>query len=193
MKKSKVYTKSGDKGQTSLVSGKRLEKSDQRIDLYGDVDELNSAIGYGVSLLKKNELVEGVDLLFLQQFQSALFDLGSRLACEEEFWEKYNLPDITLGLLNSLEFQIDSLDEELEPMRFFILPGGNEAAAYFHVCRTICRRVERKLVGFELTGGKLPSHGLKLINRASDYFFVLSRYINKQAGEDEVKWIPQKS
>ena len=192
MKKSKVYTKSGDKGTTSLVSGNRLAKSDQRIDLYGDVDELNSAIGFGISLMNESKQVGEVDMVFLQKFQSALFDLGSRLACEAEFWEKYNLPDIEEPLLESMEKEIDKMDAQLEPMKFFILPGGCKSAAYFHVCRTICRRVERKLVAFKEEGGTVPVLGLKLLNRASDYFFVLSRYLNKVADETEIKWIPQK-
>jgi cob(I)alamin adenosyltransferase len=185
VKKSSVYTKGGDKGQTSLVSGARLEKSNPRIDLYGEVDELNSHIGYLLSL----DGAKYLDSALNQKIQSALFDLGSRLACESENWTKFKLPELTEKLLSQIEKEIDSLDSNLTKMKFFVLPAGNAAAAYGHVVRTVTRRVERRLVDFSL-GNEIPHLSLELLNRLSDYFFVVSRYINYKEKISETSWIP---
>ncbi|WP_408098255.1 cob(I)yrinic acid a,c-diamide adenosyltransferase [Peredibacter sp. HCB2-198] len=192
MKKAKVYTRTGDKGTTGLVSGNRISKADSRIDLYGELDELNSRVGVGVSYLALDvEFKNVVD--FLHHIQSAIFDLGSNLACEVENRAKYNLPQISDEYITDIEREIDRMDADLEPLKSFILPGGTHAAATFHVCRTGARSVERKLVHyFETTGEELPQNSAIFLNRLSDYFFILSRYINKHKGVAEIEWKPRK-
>lgn len=192
MKKSKVYTKTGDQGETSLVSGHRLLKSDPRIDLYGELDELNSRVGLATSYLSgETALASTID--FLHHIQSAIFDLGSNLACEPENREKFKLPKISTEFITDLEHEIDRLDHELEPLKNFILPGGSIAAAALHVCRTGARTMERKLVCFEAaTREELPANSIIFLNRVSDYFFILARYVNKQQRREEILWKPRK-
>lgn len=187
MKKSAVYTRTGDTGTTGLVGGTRIKKSDPRIHLYGEVDELNSYIGLGISMLPT-----GFDKNLLLQIQSLLFDLGSNLACEVENRSKFKLPQIKLTAIEKLEADIDQMDSQLLPLKHFILPGGDPAAAAFHVCRTVCRRIERTMVDFEdHHQGDMPENSLQFINRLSDYFFVLCRYINSVKKIEETQWIPE--
>ena len=192
MKKSRIYTKTGDKGDTGLVSGTRISKANSRIDLYGDLDDFNSRLGYAISLIDKDPVfIPTVN--FLQHVQSVVFDLGSNLACEAEKRLEYKLPQITEEFIKELESEIDRLESDLEPLKHFILPGGTPAAAAFHIARTGARSVERKLVGFtESTKEELPSHAIVFLNRASDYLFVLARYVNKIQGGSERSWIPRK-
>jgi cob(I)alamin adenosyltransferase len=189
MKKSKIYTKTGDEGKTSLVSGNRTFKSDLRIDLYGELDELNSRIGYSYALLP-----EGMTEIknFLHVIQSALFDLGSNMACEFENREKFNLPQLTEDLITQIEKEIDGMDKDLEPLKNFILPGGTAASASIHLARTGSRIVERKLVHYEhVTKEVLPPLSIIFLNRLSDYFFVLARYVNKKMNGPEILWKPR--
>ncbi len=189
MKKSKIYTKTGDEGKTSLVSGNRTFKSDLRIDLYGELDELNSRIGYSYALLP-----EGMTEIknFLHVIQSALFDLGSNMACEFENREKFNLPQLTEDLITQIEKEIDGMDKDLEPLKNFILPGGTAASASIHLARTGSRNVERKLVHYEhMTKEILPPLSIIFLNRLSDYFFVLARYVNKKMNGPEILWKPR--
>lgn len=187
MKKAAVYTRTGDKGMTSLVGGTRISKSDSRIDLYGEVDELNSHIGVAVAFLP-----ETINRLFLQRIQSVLFDLGSNLACEPDKRLVYKLPLITAEFIAEMEREIDTMDEALEKLTHFVLPGGHKSAAYFHVCRTVARRIERKMIDFNLQHpDDLSQESLTLMNRLSDYFFEISRYINFTESISEIKWIPQ--
>lgn len=187
MKKAAVYTRTGDAGTTGLVGGTRIKKSDSRIHLYGEVDELNSYIGLGISFLDS-----GFDKLFLQQIQSSLFDLGSNLACEKEKRAQFKLPQIKLSAIEKLESDIDQMDSQLLPLKHFILPGGSSSAAAFHVCRTVCRRLERQMVDFEEQNpGEIPENALKYINRLSDYFFTLSRYLNSSNKIEETLWVPE--
>jgi cob(I)alamin adenosyltransferase len=188
MKKANIYTRTGDKGTTGLVGGSRIKKSDPRINLYGEVDELNSFIGGGISNLDKS-----FDTLLLRNIQSALFDLGSNLACEKDYREKFKLPKIQELLITHLENEIDKMASVLIPLNSFILPGGTAEASSFHVCRTVCRRVERHLVDFEdQHAGEVPENALKFINRLSDYFFILSRFLNFKKNVEEINWIPEK-
>lgn len=187
MKKASVYTRTGDKGTTGLVGGSRIKKSDPRIHLYGEVDELNSHMGVAMSLLDKD-----FDQSLLQKIQSSLFDLGSNLACEQEKRAQFKLPQIKEGNIEKLEKEIDVMDSQIEPLKHFILPGGHPAAAVFHVCRTVCRRIERQMVDFEdQHPGEIPDLSLKYVNRLSDYFFILSRYINAKKQIKETIWIPE--
>lgn len=192
MKKSKIYTQTGDTGETGLVSGSRVSKGDDRIDLYGEVDELNARVGLAVAWMRqeKDFLQE---IAALESIQSQLFDLGSNLAIEADKLKDWKLPHLNEQSVLSLETEIDRMDAELEPLKNFILPGGTFLASALHLCRTGTRRVERQMVKFsETSGEELPAHGLRFINRLSDYFFVLARYTNKQVGQKETLWKPSK-
>lgn len=189
MKKSKIYTRTGDEGKTGLVSGNRTFKSDLRIDLYGELDELNSRLGYSCSLLG-SEFKHEIE--FIHYLQSSLFDLGSNMACEFENREKFNLPQLSEKLIREIEDEIDKMDGELEPLKNFILPGGSQAAASIHLVRTGARSVERKLVHYENeTKETLPPLSIIFLNRLSDYFFVLARFLNKKQGQPEILWKPK--
>lgn len=191
MKKSKVYTKTGDKGQTGLVSGNRISKADERIDLYGELDELNSRVGVASAYLDQDVFFKTTSD-FLHHIQSAIFDLSSNLACEVELRAKYNLPQITEAFIQDMEQEIDLLDKDLEPLKNFILPGGSLAAASIHVCRTGARSCERKLIHFhESRAEELPAHAVIFLNRLSDYFFILARYVNKHYQIEEKLWKPR--
>lgn len=192
MKKSKVYTKTGDQGETGLVSGNRTSKADIRIDLYGELDELNSRIGFSCSQLTlEMEFTQTVG--FLHHIQSAIFDLGSNLACEIENRAKYNLPQLSDEFIGDIELEIDKMDAELPPLKNFILPGGTVVAASLHMCRTNARTVERKLIAYyNSTKEELPQNSTIFLNRLSDYLFVLARYVNKVKGVEEINWKPRK-
>ncbi len=187
--KSKVYTKGGDRGETGLVGGTRVSKSDQRIDLYGEVDELNSWVGVVVSHLDNKLFINEIESL--KTIQNLLFDLGSNLACEAEKRKAFKLPAIKEKSISNIELAIDRLDSECPKLTNFILPGGGAAASFLHLSRTVCRKVERKLIQYQkTTGEELPENSVKFINRLSDFFFVLSRYVNLKMGESEVLWKP---
>jgi cob(I)alamin adenosyltransferase len=190
VKKSKIYTRTGDLGETGLVSGNRTLKSDSRIDLYGDLDELNSRVGMSVAHVSQDLQMQKV-LDFLHHIQSALFDLGSNLACEVENRQNYKLPQIPSEFIVDMEQEIDRMDSELEPLKNFILPGGSHASASIHLCRTGARSVERKLIAYHhATKEALPENSLTFLNRLSDYFFVLARYVNLKQGGKEIFWKP---
>jgi cob(I)alamin adenosyltransferase len=188
MSKSKVYTRGGDKGQTSLVSGNRVSKGADRIHLYGEVDELNSHLGLIASELNKEEkLIE--DINYIENLQSRLFDLGSNLACEKENAQKYKLPTVSPEFIETMESKIDTMDGVLIPLKNFILPGGHTASAQLHIARTICRRIERNLVKFsEENPDELPENCIQFINRLSDFLFVMARYVNHKMDRNEILW-----
>lgn len=186
----KIYTKTGDKGETSLVSGARAMKNDFRIETYGEVDELNSVIGLVIASLKEkaNEILSS-EVLLLEKIQSSLFDLGSNLACEKENRLKYKLPSLEPEDVKELESRIDLYQKDLRALKNFILPGGSLPASFSHLARTVCRRVERKLVALEREfGEELPDLSIEFINRLSDYFFSLARFINMHESVDETLW-----
>lgn len=188
MNKSKVYTKTGDSGETSLVSGTRVSKGSHRLHIYGEVDELNSHLGMGHSLMKFHNVAID-ELSFIEDIQARLFDLGSNLACEVENAQKYKLPQISDSLVISLEEKIDELDAQLPPLKNFILPGGHPVASSFHISRTICRRIERNFVTFnEREAGQLPMNSMIFVNRLSDYLFIMARYVNYISKEIEIVW-----
>ena len=188
MKKSVIYTRTGDEGVTGLVGGTRVRKSDTRIHLYGEVDELNSHIGLGISFLPN-----GFDKSFLYEIQSSLFDLGSNLACELDKRREFKLPQIEEVLIERLEKEIDKMDNVLPPLKSFILPGGSLEASAFHVCRTVSRKVERQMVSFgEQHAGEIPESAFRFINRLSDYFFILARFVNFKKNIEEIPWVPVK-
>ncbi len=191
MKKSKIYTKTGDQGETGLVSGNRTLKSDLRIELYGELDELNSRIGFACSELAQ-ELSFGHIIFFLHQIQSAIFDLGSNLACEVENRKKFKLPQISQEFIQNIELEIDKLDFDLPELKNFILPGGSKMSSIIHLCRTNARLVERKLVHYlQVTQEDIPENSIIFLNRISDYLFILARHVNKHQGVDEIPWKPR--
>ena len=195
----RVYTRTGDKGETGLVGGKRVPKDAPRIEAYGTIDELNSVVGltraYNEEKCKEGDLpVRGrtqtgarrfVDEL-LRGIQNELFDLGSELATPADFVHPgmYRMGDKEV---RRIEATIDQCQKELEPLKSFVLPGGGRIAASLHQCRTVCRRAERKIVRLSRREpvGEWP---LKYLNRLSDLFFVLSRWIAKRMGEKEELW-----
>lgn len=188
MKKSNIYTKRGDSGETSLIGGTRVNKSDFRVDLYGTVDELNAQIGTVTALIDGNKTYVYIHV-FLIEIQNALFALGSNLACESCNRQSSKLPKLSAEFITEIEKKIDQMDGSLPELTGFVLPGGTYVAASLHICRTICRRLERKLVYFgEKSQGELPELSIELVNRLSDYFFVLSRYVNYLEKKHEHIW-----
>lgn len=189
--KSNLYTKMGDNGETGLVSGTRVSKADARIDLYGEVDELNSWVGIAITNMELSHFQEEVD--YLKRVQSYLFNLGSNLACEVAMREKYKLPKLTDEVISELEGKIDYLDKNCPPLKHFVLPGGTKAASCLHLCRTVCRKIERKMIQFRNEHEEeLPVHAAPFMNRLSDFFFILSRYANVKSGIPEELWLPEK-
>ncbi|MCQ2068056.1 MAG: cob(I)yrinic acid a,c-diamide adenosyltransferase [Bacteroidaceae bacterium] len=180
---SKIYTRTGDKGTTSLVGGKRVSKTDPRLDAYGTIDELNSFIGLMLSVMDhKAETEENI-----RWIQQKLFNIGGCLATDTA---SFQLPDSCKVLapdVERMEKMIDALTDGLPEQRSFILPGGTQAASYAHVARTVCRRAERLILALP-NDAKAPSELLQFINRLSDYLFVLARRINFFSGVDEKIW-----
>lgn len=185
----KLYTKTGDKGETGLLSGQRVLKSHPLIDLYGEVDGLNSAIGLALSLSNSNH--EAVTKT-LYNVQNRLFDLGSLLACTSDKWESFKLPGISIDAIAELETAIDQLDQELTPLKNFIIPGGSAGASALHVCRTDCRRIERRFVALNDEGETLPENSIQFLNRLSDFLFICARFVNKEQGVADVLWEAKK-
>lgn len=184
----KIYTKTGDKGETSLVSGNRVPKGNVRIETYGEVDELNSYLGVIVSLLEGDKKLES-EVKVIQNVQNNLFNLGSNLACEKEYREKFKLPLLKESDVIFLEEQIDRYNEALDELKNFILPGGALVASHSHVARTICRRVERKLVKYKYNfPNENPEFSIEYINRLSDYLFAFARYANKLHDQEDIIW-----
>jgi cob(I)alamin adenosyltransferase len=185
----KVYTRTGDKGDTALVGGKRVPKDSPRIDAYGTIDELNSIVGLARVFNEENlDAGEGHRFLdgVLCQIQDELFDLGSELATPPEFF-KEGMYRVGEDEIKRLEKLIDKCQEDLEPLKSFILPGGGRVGAYLHQCRTVCRRAEREILRLSRSE-EVNQNALKYVNRLSDLFFVLSRWIAKQTGEQEYLW-----
>ena len=179
----KVYTKTGDLGETSLFGGTRVKKNHLRLESYGSLDELNSFIGLLADGLEDETTVE-----FLRRVQARIFDLGAELANEKES-KASKVPMIKERHIEELEKAIDQMQAELPPMKYFILPGGHIASSYAHVARTVCRRCER-LINSLSDEIEIDPMALKYINRLSDYLFVIARYILKTSGKGEISWVP---
>lgn len=179
----KIYTKTGDAGQTSLFGGGRVSKSAARIEAYGTVDELNSTLGmvraFGISPLSDQRL---------EHIQNDLFVLGADLATPLD--AKVAIRRIDNEHISPLEAWIDEMEAQLEPLRYFILPGGNPATATMHLARTICRRAERRTIAAREAGEApdISDFCMIYLNRISDLLFVMARYENMQAGNPESKW-----
>jgi cob(I)alamin adenosyltransferase len=180
----KVYTKTGDKGMTSLIGGTRVPKHHLRIESYGTVDELNSYIG----VIRDHKIGEH-ETAVLIEVQDRLFTIGSLLAADPEK-SKMKLPELSIGDIEYLEKEIDKMDEELPPMRNFVLPGGNQAISFCHVARCVCRRAERITVHLS-EQSQVDSTIIQYLNRLSDYLFVLSRFLTKKMDAPETPWLPR--
>ena len=185
----KIYTKTGDKGTTALYGGTRVSKASARVESYGNIDELNSFIG-----LAKSEITDEKVLSQLKKIQFDLFTLGSESATPTDKLTLANGKSrLTLMIsekeIEELENWMDEFETQLEPLQYFILPGGGKSATSLHVCRTVCRRAERSLV-FLNESEEVRPELIKYLNRLSDYLFVLARYISKLNGENEEYWNP---
>lgn len=179
----KIYTKTGDAGQTGLFGGRRVSKSHIRVEAYGSVDELNAFIGLLYDSLSEEAVRE-----LLRQVQHRLFSLGAALAADPTGTPIQ--PDLRPTDISALEEAIDAMSQELPPLQHFILPGGFPTVSLAHICRTICRRAERTVVALH-EQETTPEGVLQYLNRLSDYFFVLARYLGHRAGVEEIKWTPR--
>ncbi|MFN3979198.1 MAG: cob(I)yrinic acid a,c-diamide adenosyltransferase [Caldilinea sp.] len=180
----KIYTKKGDAGQTSLGGGQRVPKDHLRVTAYGTVDELNSQIGVALAIGLCQELTT-----VLAEIQNELFDLGSDLAFVEEDKAVYKLPQIEARHIERLEDLIDEMTAALGPLENFILPGGSMGAAQLHVARTVCRRAERDVAALAREEA-IGANALAYLNRLSDALFVMARYENFMKGVAEPLWQP---
>jgi cob(I)alamin adenosyltransferase len=179
----KVYTRRGDSGETDLFGGERVPKDHRRVEAYGAVDELNAVVGVAAAQSPHEDLRE-----LARRVQSALFDLGAHLATPDAARRaKAGVADPEDETVSELERSIDALEEELEPLKRFVLPAGTPAAAAFHVARAVCRRAERRVVELH-RGDPLVPAALRYVNRLSDLLFVLARVENRRAGVAEVEW-----
>lgn len=189
----KIYTRTGDAGETALGSGERVSKANLRIAAYGTVDEANSTLGI-VRLHTAAPELARLDAVLLR-IQNELFDLGADL-CVPDRGEPlpYEPLRMTAQQATRLEEEIDTLNADLEPLRSFVLPGGHAAAAYLHLARTIARRAERQMVALKAQGGEhVNDHAVTYINRLSDFLFVASRWVNAKSGAGDILWVPGKT
>lgn len=180
----RIYTKTGDQGETALFGGRRVPKSDLRVDAYGTVDELNSFVGW------LRDSANGDNLrAVLAEVQHRLFTLGAHLASDPA--KHPPTPDLLPDDVQMLEREIDAMEQVLPPLKNFILPGGHPTVSVCHVCRTVCRRAERLVVALHRSEPVDPLV-LQYLNRLSDYFFVLGRRLASDLGAEEVIWNPRK-
>jgi cob(I)alamin adenosyltransferase len=180
----KVYTKTGDKGETSLIGGTRVKKSHLRIETYGTVDELNSYIG-----LVRDQEVNASRKDLLKEIQDRLFTIGSSLASDPEK-SKMKIPDLHAEDVTLLENEIDKMNDELPPLRVFVLPGGHQSVSFCHLARCVCRRAERLTIGLQ-EESFVADLVIQYLNRLSDYLFVLSRKMAHELNAEEVPWKPR--
>jgi cob(I)alamin adenosyltransferase len=186
----KIYTKTGDAGNTSLIGGTKVPKSHLRIESYGTVDELNSFIGLLNDHLLAFDALKQLNI-DLKEIQDRLFTIGSSLACDPDKETRMKLPDLTENDVYWLEHRIDDMQRELPEMKHFILPGGHVAVSTAHIARCVCRRAERLCVAMQLQNLFMPALVLQYLNRLSDYLFVLARYIGHNLHVPEVPWKPR--
>ena len=180
----KIYTKGGDKGETSLVGGSRIAKDHDKIEAYGTVDELNSWIGV------LSDAPENSDRRpILKEIQDRLFTVGAELASEPEQNRK-KLPELFESDIELLEKEMDSYTEQIPPLRAFVLPGGHQLVSFAHVARTVARRAERQIIRLSRSEPVNPLI-IKYLNRLSDYLFVLSRKITQEQNAEEISWKPR--
>lgn len=184
----KIYTRTGDRGETGLFGGGRVAKDDRRVEAYGAVDELNAVIGLAIVRLADDGEQEIADRLRL--VQADLFNVGAHLATPgrtEGGRAAAHVPDLPEGRVAEMEGWIDAAESELEPLRVFILPGGGEAAARLHVARTVCRRAERRVISLGRES-LVDDRVVVYLNRLSDLLFTLARLANRRHGTPDVPW-----
>lgn len=177
----KIYTRTGDQGKTSLVGGQRVSKTCTRLESYGTIDELCSHIGLLITYC-----TDAHDQRFLTDIQRALFKVGGYLATDTSQHEVRPTNIVTADMVTTLEQEIDRINATLPPFRCFILPGGCQAAAQSHVCRTVCRRAERRILALSEEGAQVDSQVVAYVNRLSDYLFVLARKLNVEKNHPEI-------
>lgn len=184
----KIYTRTGDGGETGLFGGGRVAKDDTRVEAYGAVDELNSTLGLALVALPAGAAADVARMLRL--VQADLLNLGAHLATpppEEGGRASGHVPALPLGRIEEMEAAIDAAEDELQPLRSFILPGGTEGAARLHVARTVCRRAERRVI--TLARHEHVDDGvIQYLNRLSDLLFTFARLANHRSGAEDVKW-----
>ncbi|MCQ2213774.1 MAG: cob(I)yrinic acid a,c-diamide adenosyltransferase [Bacteroidaceae bacterium] len=183
----KVYTKTGDRGQTSLVGGQRVSKCCDRLESYGTVDELNSQIGLLITYL-----TDPLDAQFLTDVQSTLFVVGGYLATDNSQRDIRPGNIVTPEMVLAVEQEIDRIDAILPPIKLFILPGGCRGASVAHVCRCVCRRAERCILRLAECGAEIDENVTAYVNRLSDYLFILARKLNFDANHPEIIWRREK-
>jgi len=176
----KIYTKTGDKGETGLFGGKRLPKNHLRIEAYGTVDELNSYVGLVRDCVEKEEI-----RVVLKSIQDRLFAIGANLASDPD--KNMKTPDILVTDIELLEKQMDKMDEDLPALKNFVLPGGHTSVSFCHVARCVCRRAERLVVALSQVD-KVDNILIQYLNRLSDYLFILSRKMAQDLNVEEVLW-----
>ena len=181
----RIYTKTGDAGQTRLASGAPVSKTDPRVAAYGAVDELNAVIGVARLHCGQNDRIDAM----LARIQNELFDLGADLATPHDPPPKWEALRILDGQVERLESEIDWMNESQKPLDSFILPGGSPLSTHLHLARTVCRRAEREAVRAHETGCDLSPAALRYLTRLSDHLFVAARRANAH-GADDVKWVP---
>jgi cob(I)alamin adenosyltransferase len=189
----RIYTRTGDAGETALGSGERVSKADARIQAYGTVDETNSVIGI-VRLHSTAEVLVPLDVM-LARIQNELFDLGADL-CVPDRGQTFDYEPLRIlaSQATRLEHEIDELNKDLAPLRSFVLPGGHPAAAYLHLARTTCRRAERLMVELATNPNEqVGASAIAYINRLSDFLFVASRWANVKAADGDILWVPGKT
>jgi len=182
MKITKVYTRTGDKGQTSIIGGIRVSKASERLEAYGTVDELSSHLGLLASMLSEGEYYD-----MIIRIQNNLFNVCTNLATDQSQTPLYDSAKLADGEIELLEKEVDRMMKSLPERQGFILPGGTQMAAQTHVCRTVCRRAERRIVALSEVA-QISPETLQYVNRLSDYLFVLAKKINFNAGTSEIIW-----
>lgn len=182
----KIYTKTGDRGTTSLIGGTKVLKSHERIEAYGTIDELNSYVGLCRDLIDITDIKD-----VMKEIQDRLFTIGASLACDPDKETKLKIPDLKEDDIIFLEQEMDKMDESLQPLQYFILPGGHPTISHIHIARCICRRTERLIVMLSSSNQAHDSLIIKYMNRLSDYLFVLARYIGSKLHAEEIPWKPR--
>jgi cob(I)alamin adenosyltransferase len=183
---SKIYTRTGDKGTTSLIGGTKVPKSHLRIEAYGTVDELNSYIGLCRDLITDESI-----RTLLREIQDRLFTVGSSLACDPVKEPGMKIPDLKEEDVTLLEKDMDRMNEIIPKMKSFVLPGGNITVSHLHIARCVCRRAERQCVRLQMEDSEVEPIIIKYLNRLSDHLFVLSRYVAHQLKVEEIPWKPR--
>ena len=182
MKITKVYTRTGDQGRTSIVGGFRVSKASERLEAYGTVDELSSHLGLLAAMLSEGEYHD-----MIIRIQNNLFNVCTNLATDQSQTPLYDSAKLAEGEIELLESEVDRMMKLLPERQGFILPGGTKVAAQAHVCRTVCRRAERRIVALSEVA-QISPETLQYVNRLSDYLFVLAKIINFNAGVSEIIW-----